>query len=51
MRLSAFLSTAIFPGDGREGIVTAIDTMKIRAEDGRYCAQLKSVKLHQIIFQ
>ncbi|MFA0557697.1 P-loop domain-containing protein [Vibrio sp. 10N.222.55.A1] len=23
------------PGDGREGIVTAIDTMKIRAEDGR----------------
>ncbi|MCW0470995.1 ABC-ATPase domain-containing protein [Vibrio chagasii] len=32
-------------GDGREGIVTAIDTMKIRAEDGR-CAG-KSVKLHQ----
>ena len=23
------------PGDGREGIVTALDTMKIRAEDGR----------------
>ncbi|MGF1744811.1 P-loop domain-containing protein [Vibrio minamisatsumaniensis] len=23
------------PGDGREGIVTAMDTMKIRAEDGR----------------
>ncbi len=23
------------PGDGREGIVTATDTMKIRAEDGR----------------